>query len=165
METAFILISWLLFASISLFKGRVDGYIWYYWLKYWLTQVLKDDKALIKMKEEGKLIHKITVLPLLFTFIFIILTALSNMPWAAVLFLGISLSTINPIFHLGAYFTTRNKLDKNVYKNTYKETDVASDGNTDKNKKLTNKLFNTYKKRVIFAIISILTLILTIVTK
>ena len=52
-----------------------------------------------------------------------------------------------------------------VYKKGFKSTDLITDGNTDKNKKLTNKLFNTYTKRVIFAIISIVFLIITILFK
>ena len=83
----------------------------------------------------------------------------------AILFLAISLSTVNPLFHLGAMFYTRHKLNKLTYSESYKSESLISDGNTDKYKKLTNKLFNTYKKRIIFAIISILALILTITLK
>lgn len=165
MEIVLILTSYILFSLISLIKGKVDGYIWYYWLKYWLGQVLKDNLALDKMKKEGALIHKITLIPLLAVGIFILLTVGFHINPLSLLFLAISLSTINPLFHLGAYFYTRNKLDKFTYKESYKSTDVISDGNTDKNKKLTNKLFNTYNKRVIFAIISVIFLILTIIFK
>jgi len=161
MEIVFILTSFLLVSILSLFKGKIEGYLYYYWLKYWLGK--KD--SLEKMNKEGKLLHKITIIPLLATLIFILLIACFKINPLAVLFLGISLSTISPLFHLGAYFYTRNKLNKDTYKQTYKSTDLISDGNTEKNKKLTNKLFDTYKKRVIFAIISIISLTLTILLK
>lgn len=165
METAFILISYILFASLSLIKGNIDGYLYNYWLESWFKKILKYTEALKNMQKEGKYLHKITVIPLFLVFLFILLIAAFIIKPLAVLFLGISISTVNPLFHLGAYFYTRNKLNKLTYKESYKSIDVISDGNTDKNKKLTNKLFNTYKKRVIFAVISLTFLTLTILFK
>lgn len=165
MEIVLILISYILFVLLSLIKGKVDGYLYNYWLESWFKKILKYTESLKDMQKEGKYLHKITVMPLFAVLLFIILIAAFSIKPIAVLFLGISLSTINPLFHLGAYFYTRNKLNKLTYKESYKSTDAISDGNTDKNKKLTNKLFNTYKKRVIFAIVSIVFLILTIIYK
>jgi hypothetical protein len=62
-------------------------------------------------------------------------------------------------------FKTRNKLNPKTYTEGFKSTDIISDGNTDKNKKLTNKLFSTYKKRINFAIISVIFLILALIFK
>ena len=161
-----ILLSWILYGPIvSTIKGLLDGYIWNYWLESWFKKILKYPNALEDMEKEGKLIHKISVIPLISILSFILIMAIFNMSLIAVLFLGISLSTINPLFHLGAMFYKRNQLNKLVYTNSYKSDSIISDGNTDKNKKLTNKLFSTYKKRVIFAVISILSLILTIIFK
>jgi len=165
METVFILTSYILFIILSLIKGHVDGYIWNYWLESWFKKILKYPEALKEMQKEGKYLHKITVIPLFSVLLFILLIATFNIKPLAILFLGISLSTINPLFHLGAMFYTRNKLNKKTYTQSYKSESLISDGNTDKNKKLTNKLFNTYKKRVIFAIISLAFLILTIIFK
>lgn len=165
MEIVLILTSYILFALLSLIKGHIDGYIYNYWLESWFKKILKYTEALKDMQKEGKYLHKITVIPLYSLLIFILLIATFVIKPLAVLFLAISLSTINPLFHLGAYFYTRNKLNKLTYKESYKSIDIISDGNTDKNKKLTNKLFNTYKKRIIFAVISLVFLILTILLK
>jgi len=160
-----IVLSWILFLIVSTIKGIIDGYIWHYWVESWMKKILKYPNALKEMQIEGKLIHKISVIPLLTIFLFVLLIAAFDIKPLAILFLGISLSTVNPMFHLGAMFYTRNKLNKQVYTNSYKSESIISDGNTDKFRKLTNKLFNTYKKRVIFAIISIIFLTLTIIFK
>lgn len=165
METVLILTSYILFVLLSLIKGKVDGYLYNYWLESWFKKILKYTEALKEMQKEGKYLHKITVIPLFLVLLFTLLIAAFSIKPLAVLFLGISLSTVNPLFHLGAYFYTRNKLNKLIYTESYKSKDVISDGNTDKNKKLTNKLFNTYKKRIIFAIISLAFLTLTILFK
>jgi hypothetical protein len=160
-----IILSWILYITVSSIKGILDGYIWHYWLESWFKKILKFPNALKDMQKEGALIHKIGVLPLLGLLLFILIIATFNIRPLSILFLGISLSTVNPLFHLGAMFYTRNKLNKLVYPKSYKSESLISDGNTDKFKKITHKLFNTYKKRVIFAIISIIFLTLTIIFK
>jgi len=163
MITIFIILSWISYGIISSAKGIYDGYLWHYWLESWFKKILNSNTSLKGMQNEGKYLHKIgsylTALPLLI----ILLGALAlNFSILKLLFLGISLSTVNPLFHLGYMFHTRNKLNNKTYTDSFKSTHTISDGNTDKFKKLTVKLFNTYKKRVIFAIISIITLLLSI---
>lgn len=161
-----IILSWILYGPIvATIKGILEGYIWHYWLESWFKKILKFPDALKDMQKEGALIHKISMIPLLGLLVFILILATFDIRPLAILFLGISLSTVNPLFHLGAMFYTRNKLSPKVYPKGFKDTSVISDGNTDKHKKLTNKLFNTYKKRIIFAVISVIFLILTIIFK
>jgi hypothetical protein len=160
-----ITLSWILYIIISAIKGILDAYIWHYWLESWFKKIMKYPNALKDMQIEGKYIHMIGSIIVASPLLLILVTSLFGIRPVAVLFLGISLSSINPLFHLGYMFKTRNKLSPKVYTEGFKDTSVISDGNTDKFKKITNKLFNTYKKRVIFAIISILFLILTIIFK
>lgn len=160
-----IIISWILYIIISATKGILDAYIWHYWLESWFKKIMKYPNALKDMQIEGKYIHMIGSIIVASPLLLILVTSLLGLKPLAVLFLGISLSSINPLFHLGYMFKTRNKLSPQVYPKGFKDISVISDGNTDKYKKLTNKLFNTYKKRVIFAIISIIFLTLTIIFK
>lgn len=158
-----VLLSWIAYSTLSAIKGVLDGYIWHYWLESWFKKIMKYPNALKDMQKEGKYIHLIGSIFITSPLILILITTLLGLKPLSVLFLGISLSTINPLFHLGYMFKTRNKLNPLTYPKGFKDTSIISDGNTDKNKKLTNKLFNTYKKRVVFAIISIIFLILTII--
>jgi hypothetical protein len=160
-----ILLSWIVYAILSGVKGKFDGYLWHYWLENWFKKVTKYPNALIDMQKEGKYLHFIGAILITSPLILILLANLLTIKPLAVLFLGISLSSINPLFHLGYMFKTRNQLNKLSYPKGFKDTSIISDGNTDKNKKLTNKLFNTYKKRIIFAIISLTFLTLTIIFK
>jgi len=159
-----IVLSWIIYILISISKGIIDGYIWHYWLESWFKRITKEPNSVRKMQLEGKYIHFIGSI-LVASPIVLILGALAfQIPVLAILFLGISLSSINPLFHLGYIFVTRNNLNPKTYIDRFKSTSLISDGNTDKFKNITGKLFNTYKKRVIFAIISVLFLILTILT-
>jgi len=160
-----ILLCWIAYVILSGIKGKLDGYLWHYWLESWFKKITKYPDALKDMQKEGKYIHLIGSIFITSPLILLLITSLLDIRPIAVLFLGISLSTINPLFHLGCMFKTRNKLNKLTYPKGFKDTSVISDGNTDKYKKLTNKLFNTYKKRIVFAVISVIFLILTIIFK
>jgi len=164
MVQGIIVISWIVYIIISISKGIIDGYIWHYWLESWFKRIIKEPKSIIKMQLEGKYIHFISNILVTGPLVLILGGLALKIPVLAILFLGISLSTINPLFHLGYIFITRNNLNPKTYIDKFKSTSLISDGNTDRFKNITNKLFNTYKKRVIFAIISILFLILTILT-
>jgi hypothetical protein len=166
METLILIIlSWIAYIILSASKGILDAYIWHYWLESWFKKILKENKALELMQKDGKYIHMVGAITIASPFILIVIAALFGINPIATLFLGISLSTINPLFHLGYMFKTRNKLNPKTYTEGFKSTDIISDGNTDKNKKLTNKLFSTYKKRINFAIISVIFLILALIFK